>query len=351
MIYNMIGGGANQLNFKVVGSATEPSNPAENTIWVQTSVAITSWKMRYATTTPTSAAPAGYLIISLESAAAVTSSTSTLNALKKNEMMIKLGAAYICIDGTASGWASVNAYIYKSGAWVQFSSVFAATIAVTYPSGSTLTCTDGTTTLKATTTTGSYTFVVPNAGTWTVTATDGSSTASSSVSITTSGQSESVTLSYWDGYLFNYGDTYDDITGGYNNVGTYLTSASDGSTGNPLTITELNSGGWKLKNSKGNGCGIVYTKNKIDLTDFTTLHFHGRLFDALGYSRTGLGIWSSVADAMTTNRVAYLGGNAAAVGERTLDVTSLNGEYYIGVWVYSSDSNYQIKEMNKIWLT
>jgi hypothetical protein len=73
---------------------------------------------------------------------------------------------------------------------------FAATIAVTYPSGSTCTCSNGTTTLTAPNTTGSYTFTVPSASTWTVKSTNGTDTAQQAVSITTSGQSASVTLSY-----------------------------------------------------------------------------------------------------------------------------------------------------------
>lgn len=36
-------GGANPLNFKVVGGTTEPTNPKENTIWVNTDEKITSW--------------------------------------------------------------------------------------------------------------------------------------------------------------------------------------------------------------------------------------------------------------------------------------------------------------------
>lgn len=73
---------------------------------------------------------------------------------------------------------------------------FAATIAVTYPSGSTCTCSNGTTTLTAPNTTGSYTFTVPSAGTWTVKSTNGTDTARQAVSITANGQSTSVTLSY-----------------------------------------------------------------------------------------------------------------------------------------------------------
>lgn len=46
MIFNMTGGGGVAgagLNFKVVGGTTQPTSPSENTIWVNTSTAITSW--------------------------------------------------------------------------------------------------------------------------------------------------------------------------------------------------------------------------------------------------------------------------------------------------------------------
>lgn len=71
-----------------------------------------------------------------------------------------------------------------------------AFIVVTYPSGSTCTCTDGTKVLKAKGTTGSFVFNIPYAGTWTVSCTDGTDTATEDIVISTKGQSESVDLSY-----------------------------------------------------------------------------------------------------------------------------------------------------------
>ena len=73
---------------------------------------------------------------------------------------------------------------------------FAATINITYPAGSTCTCSDGTTTLSAPDTSGTWACIVPNAGTWTVTSTSGTETDSKAVTITTDGQSTSVELSY-----------------------------------------------------------------------------------------------------------------------------------------------------------
>lgn len=71
-----------------------------------------------------------------------------------------------------------------------------AVIAVTYPEGSICTCSNGTTTLTAKDTSGKVLFNVPSVGTWTVSCTDGSETASEPVSITTAGQVKSVELSY-----------------------------------------------------------------------------------------------------------------------------------------------------------
>ena len=94
-------------------------------------------------------------------------------------------------------------------------SYFTATINVTYPAGATCTATDGTTTLTAPDTSGSWSCVVPNVGTWTVTATRSNQTKSQSVSITTKGQIASVTLAYIL-YLFNKGDV-SSVTGGWTN--------------------------------------------------------------------------------------------------------------------------------------
>lgn len=75
-----------------------------------------------------------------------------------------------------------------------------AFILATYPSGSTCSATNGTTTLSASDTSGFFVFKIPTPAsvpeTWTVTSTDGTDTASTTVVISTEGQSESVELSY-----------------------------------------------------------------------------------------------------------------------------------------------------------
>lgn len=134
---------------------------------------------------------------------------------------------------------------------------FSATINVTYPAGSTCTCSDGTTTLTAPNTSGSWTCIVYNAGTWTATATDGDKSKSADVVITTDGQTESVTLLYIT-HLFNNGDTCDAITGGW---GTGSTSAGSASiSGQQISIA--------ANAQKNFSCG---PKNKIDVSEYKAL--------------------------------------------------------------------------------
>lgn len=83
---------------------------------------------------------------------------------------------------------------------------FAATITVTCPAGSSVTCANGGTTLAQTATSGTAVFTVGNTGTWTITATLGDESASGTVQITADGESKSIELKYipiygvqWDG--------------------------------------------------------------------------------------------------------------------------------------------------------
>lgn len=134
---------------------------------------------------------------------------------------------------------------------------FAATINITYPAGSTCTCSDGTTTLSAPDTSGTWVCTVPNAGKWTVSSTDGDKSKSADVVITTDGQTESVTLLYIT-HLFNNGDTCDAITGGW---GTGSTSAGSASISGQQIRIAANA-------QKSFSCG---PKNKIDVSEYKAL--------------------------------------------------------------------------------
>ena len=131
-----------------------------------------------------------------------------------------------------------------------------ACIGVTYPSGSTCTCTNGTKTLKAKGTSGTAIFNVPSTGTWTVTATNGDKTASKSVSITAEGQTVAIGLNY---ALYDAGDENESLTGGWGLMARNTYVGSKGATA--LTTASTNS---YLEN-------LFFTKNTIDLSSYTKL--------------------------------------------------------------------------------
>lgn len=110
---------------------------------------------------------------------------------------------------SASAQTAVGEGVFTTGI-VTVAAVYAV-IGVTYPSGSVCTCTNGTLTLTAKDTSGKAIFVIPSAGTWTVTAVSGSKSTSKTVSITAEGQVETVTLMYGL-YIFKNGSG---LTSGY----------------------------------------------------------------------------------------------------------------------------------------
>lgn len=189
---------------------------------------------------------------------------------------------------------------------------FSATINVTYPAGSTCTCSDGTTTLTAPNTSGSWTCIVYNAGTWTATATDGDKSKSADVVITTDGQTESVTLLYIT-HLFNNGDTCDAITGGW---GTGTTSAGSASiSGQQISIVAYA--------EKTFSCG---PKNKIDVSEYKALSV---TVDSIGNGSLSVYLYAT----SISNPVAKV--TTGTTGTVSLDISSVSGANTVMLSFYS----------------
>ena len=118
MIFNMSGGGGSDLNFSVVGSPTQPVAPKYNDIWVKTSVKISDWEFSEVNM-PSHAMAEGFVYFTSTYNGAWAARESTgLNFLRKHAILTKLTAACQYYSGA---WHSMDAYIYKSGTWVQFS--------------------------------------------------------------------------------------------------------------------------------------------------------------------------------------------------------------------------------------
>lgn len=184
---------------------------------------------------------------------------------------------------------------------------FSATIDITYPAGSTCTCSDGTTTLSAPDTSGTWACIVPNAGTWTVTSTSGTETDSKAVTITTDGQSTSVELSYAL-FLFKPNAPSDIIAGEWEMPANSAVTAEA-----ELTVKSVN-------NFNGNRIISARTKGQIDLTEYSTLQATCK---ASGGSDTKLEVYSGSSVVAST----AIGTDLTTV---TVDISALSGLHSIG---------------------
>ena len=186
---------------------------------------------------------------------------------------------------------------------------FSATINVTYPAGSTCTCSDGTTTLTAPNTSGSWTCIVYNAGTWTATATDGDKSKSADVVITTDGQTESVTLLYIT-YLFKDGETYDSLTGGW-----------QGTVNAEKQALQLIVQAGKSQN--------VHTKSKVDMTDYSTI---SAKTDA---NIRNVSLVLIIEDSYAASKPVAKAELDTASDEVSLDISNITGSHFIRLYSYS----------------
>lgn len=228
---------------------------------------------------------------------------------------------------------------------------FAATINITYPAGSTCTATDGTTTLTAPDTSGTWACVVPNAGTWTVAATDGVENTSESVSITTDGQIVAIELSYllW---LYKSGNTYNAVTGGWS-VSEH--SSTGGSFDGVLTLNDnsmlLSTEAW----GGSVGYANAFTNNLIDLTGVNTLKFKITGIGNTAYSdkegnthkfRFSLVVANERPTKQSPTFAADL--KILATGEYSVDVSAVTAGY-VGIWITTGGYNKTTLTISEIW--
>lgn len=198
-------------------------------------------------------------------------------------------------------------------------SYFRATINVTYPAGSICTATCGEITLTAPDTSGTWTCIVPNAGEWTVTASTigGGKTKSVVVKIESDGQTVATTIAY-EVVLYSNG-TINEITGGFGMAGASLDA---------VPAINYNDGGQMHVTSVGGGScgGSAYTKNKIDLTDYTALKFDIKPVKRFDYVRIGAS--TSTTDAGFVSEVSITE-NSGSYSTLSVDLSNVNGNHHI----------------------
>lgn len=198
-------------------------------------------------------------------------------------------------------------------------------IGVTYPAGSVCTCAKGTKTYKAKNTSGRALFAVPEVGDWTVSCTDGTQTASKTVSITADGQSASVELSY--NHLFRAGDGA---------LVKFDTASED-----DASVSITNSAITTNYTSTANPRILIITHDSIDLTERTTLNVRSNVTDVIEQGGPYGGIIAVFSPTATVNNMLDPDNNDSRIvaksefsvknGIFSIDLTSLTGNYKIGI--------------------
>lgn len=245
--------------------------------------------------------------------------TVTFKGLKSGTWTVKL----------SNGTQTTTQTITINADYSMSVSYFSATISITYPAKSTCVVKNSSgTTVARNTNTGSsaktWTATVTEAGTYTVTATatDGSGkTKSTTVSITTDGQSKSSVLNY-ELVLFDNGDI-PALTGGWQSSG----SGGSASATTTIDLYVKDETGY-IKNR------VLVTKNSIDLSGYTTLYANVRTVSGACAMKVG--------DSVATKQIT-------ATGTSLVDVSGVASAQTIGFEITARSSESQLV-VTKVWL-
>lgn len=394
MIY-VLGGGEN-LNFKVVGGTSAPSNPKENTIWVNTSTAITSWD--FSATEPAKRSKNKNMVLVDASTTTKNGVTFTVNsdgsitvngtASAGSEMrigsmpvtrLLEVGKTYT-LKGTgdsnigigihertaADSWVKTHAQEYIKDVTFTYNGVSAngnemyvylyvpsgrkVSSVIVYPQlekGSTATSfVKGDATGHVWISTGPSSIAPFNAlkkngimvyplsakqyvnGAW--------------VRKTAKTYQNGALVDWWNGELYDSGNEYTAVTGGWVAEGKRWDSSTGAGTPNlvknPTSITLGRTG-------SPSPC-IFYVKNKINLTDYETLNYNGTLSSEGIDNWYKVAVWSEFGTYINDNVVASTSLKGSGTATRSVDVSHLEGEYYIGAFVYAKPD----LTMYKMWL-
>lgn len=205
-----------------------------------------------------------------------------------------------------------------------------AVITVTYPEGSTCTCTKGEVVLTLTDTSGQGFFLIPELGDWIVNCTDGTVSQSETVSVIITGQGTHIKLTY-ELVLFDAG-TYAEETDGWSKSGSTLSISASTTSMDGATDT-------------------VYTRSKVDVSGYNKLHFQITSTSQTqnGYRRVGVSSTTS-----GSGFVAYA--DISTRGEAIIDISDVDDAYYIRMaleaWPPQNGMSSSTSIVaSKVWLT
>lgn len=144
-------------------------------------------------------------------------------------------------------------------------------------------------------------------------------------------QSRTATLAVKHTLLYKNGTRYDAVTGGITATGQKWESGD----GTAVPTVTYNTSDVKIGHS-ANGGGCAYFKNKLDLTNFKTLHIRAKFKFRNNWLEHAC-VWSSFGTYGQDNVVASYTpatGTSEQVKDIELNISSVNGSHYIGFHIY-----------------
>lgn len=396
MIFNMMGGGGTAgsgsgagLNFKIVGGTTQPANPSENTIWVNTDADITGWMFSAKTpfigeiansantvlgTVNTSALNnTGRTLKKKNDGKAVTtlyscsSSIGTVIVSPNREACTILSIPLITTTGATTVTAEANdSFVYNGEtyyyAYVSFDNfvysfgsdekpVFCDSIVELAKALAFMYDCDGNVWIH----TDVYSCVEFNA-----LKKNGIKVYPLRAKQHVNGELINVEcMSYlngewveWvpEGALYWLGNECVDITGGWTSKAWKMQSDAGGTSSDETFTITRNPDNLTFTKTGLYGA-VMHTVNKIDLTNAKAIHFKGEMYaGGTNYYWARFCVWSSITGSFwSTNAVAVQNGVVGeVVKEFSLDVSSLDGTYYVGFGIYSGNDEYEKNNYVKV---
>lgn len=135
-------------------------------------------------------------------------------------------------------------------------------------------------------------------------------------------------------YLYNAGDTCDDLTGGWTSIALPMASVEEGNNKEPTITYGTDSITFKIELSTYK-TGLAYINNKIDLTPYSKIRIKGSTAAAGVGTDQYLCAQSAIGTYYNQNLAASV--SVANANSQTfdtyLDVSALSGEYYIGLFL------------------
>ena len=148
----------------------------------------------------------------------------------------------------------------------------------------------------------------------------------------------------WFPYLYSPGNECEDITGGWvckawqmsTDAGSATQTFNIARNGDNLTFTKTGQVG-----------AVMHTANKIDLSNAKNIHFNGEMYPGSTGRWAGFFVWPDLNGRYwSSNAVKQVQcSNNTTKSEFTLDVSDLDGAYYIGFGIYHDTSKIVMEEL------